>query len=226
MTRKVIQSDRTKENIDYHKAFINVYDSTNHILRMIATLRDSSGVKINPATEEKQNNIITELQSFNKNGENTLIFLDHDINAVRNGIVYTMFEISDIANGESRDILFTTPDNEVRAHLRYNIETEAEATFSLFEDSIVSDNGTAKSIFNRLRESIDTSEMLIFHTPTITGDGNQIKGAKTGEGKAAGGKFIGMSETTLKPNTKYIFRITNDTTSLNWCSIRLNWYEK
>ncbi|MDA3802827.1 MAG: hypothetical protein PF488_02935 [Patescibacteria group bacterium] len=45
------------------------------------------------------------------------------------------------------------------------------------------------------------------------------------DGKQAGGTVRANNEVVLKRNTKYLIRITNDTTSDNWVNYLADWYE-
>lgn len=60
MVRPVIKSDRTGENIDYFKAFINVYDSQAHVLRTGLTLEgdiEIGAVEIKDGSSDVRQNV-------------------------------------------------------------------------------------------------------------------------------------------------------------------------
>jgi len=157
--------------------------------------------------------------------EGEVVNISHDLDAIHEGVVFFTHDCTDLGNGESRDMLIITPVNVLSAHFRYNISSEAETSFYLYEDATTSANGTALNIWNRNRNSATTTELLFYHTPTITDDGILLQCNKVGSGKQVGGDFLDMDEIILKNNTKYIVRVTNDTVSDNWFVARFNWYE-
>ena len=166
---------------------------------------------------------IEQLADASSSATITLDFAHHEIHE---GEHYTVADFTDLANGATYNLLFVTPDTTVRIHMLFQVATEAEATITLFEDTTTSSDGTAiTEVCNRRDASGGTADLVVTHTPTITGDGTQLARGKTGSGRQLGGEIRGEDEWILDQNSKYMLRITNDTATNNWVSWLIAWYE-
>jgi len=97
-----------------------------------------------------------------------------------------------------------------------------------YEGTTVSDNGTAVTACNNNRNSATTAELLIYDTPTITGDGTLLEPILIPGTKQSGALGSeGSNEWDLKQDEKYMIRITNNTTGGGSSNFTINifWYE-
>lgn len=98
-------------------------------------------------------------------------------------------------------------------HVRFSSFTDKLISVRLFEDTVVSADGTPRSVINRNRTSTNTAAAQIFQDPTITSDGTAIvSGTLPGGSKkdSIGGIFDGITEWVLKPNTNYSAQMINN----------------
>ena len=151
--------------------------------------------------------------------------IDHSHQEIHSGDMYSFFDVNDIANSATRDLLVITPNTTKWAHFTIIVDGEAEFDYAIYEGATTSANGTSVSVFNRNRNSSNTNTTLVYHTPTVSGTGTMIGRKHIGGGKALGGTSRGAEEWILKQNTKYLIRITNSTTSDNFMSVEGVFYE-
>ena len=158
---------------------------------------------------------------------NTLQIIDRAHHEIHSGDSYSVDYKLDLPGREDADMLIVTPDSARWAHLLYEIEAEAEIDFGIYEGTVASNNGTSIPTFNRDRNSANASTTLLYHSPAIAAgsEGLRIRSRHEGSGKLIGGSDRSAHEIILKRNTKYLIRITNETTSSNYIAIRLDWYE-
>jgi hypothetical protein len=155
----------------------------------------------------------------------TLQTIEYEHHEIHLGSSFTCSYTADIGNGANMDIEIVTPDTTEWAHFLYELEVEAESHLTIYEASTLTE-GTALVVHNRDRNSATANTTLVYHTPTgITTGTTKIREAHIGSGKTIGGGNRGTQEFILKRNTKYLIRITNATTSNNYMSIKLDWYE-
>ena len=102
-----------------------------------------------------------------------------------------------------------------------------------YEGTITSADGTEMTnVQNTNRNSPNTPDITLYSGPTITDDGTLIHSAwapptATGTGQSANGATGSVTgeEWVLKPNTKYLVRITNNSgATIDWTYAFL-WYE-
>lgn len=144
-----------------------------------------------------------------------------------------LFEVSHIfaavADAASAEILITTGTKAV--HLRSRADTEGKSYGYLFEDAVASVAGTGLTNVNRDRNSANTAETVVTHTPTLTSDGTQLTETLIPGGGAVGGNVIGGSlnsfeEFELKPNSVYLIRLTNESGAAADMAASLVFYEE
>lgn len=155
------------------------------------------------------------------------IRLDFAHHKIHEGNSYVVSDVNDLANGASFDYLLTTPNTTVWAHLFLVIQSEAEASYILYENPTITLAGTGMTAYNRDRNSSNTATTTVEHTPTVGAVGTQI--FEEHWGVAIGGGIAGINrglkEFVLKQNEEYLLRVTNETASANQVSVILNWYE-
>lgn len=156
---------------------------------------------------------------------NVLEVIQYEHHEIHSGSSFLTGDYFSLTNKASRDILITTPDTTKWAHFIFKIQSQAEASFILYEDSEVSANGTSLLAFNRNRNSLTAPTTMTYEDPTVTDVGDMLGAGTMGSGKAAGGLIRDSNEIVLRQNTNYIFRITNETTSTNNIDFEFDWYE-
>jgi len=154
----------------------------------------------------------------------TIDYAHHELHASSS---FTADYTVELANGATIDILVITPNTTKWAHMEYILMVELETEMKIYEGPTTTNDGTGLTEFNRDRNSSTAATTVVSHTPTIAGgsEGTLIRTKHIGAGKTAGGESRDLSEFILKQNTKYLYRITNATSSVNWITFILSWYE-
>jgi len=132
------------------------------------------------------------------------------------------------------EIRFQTPNNAIWKHWEFSIIATGETTINLYENTTFTHaGGNVLTAINRDRNSSNTSDAIICHTPTGSGDGTAITqypiliGLDTGPGPIAGlfgGDTGTRGELILKQNTAYLLRIASFTNG-NRLTCLMDWYE-
>lgn len=138
---------------------------------------------------------------------------------------------SDLANGESDILIIQVPDepgtngtDQKNYHTVVHATSESEVQFDVYEGAETVSDGTPITFYNRDRNSLLTTGLQLFHTPTTATGGDNISTKHWGGGKETGGESRGEQELILKNNTKYRIVLTNVTTSANYISWEINHY--
>lgn len=101
-------------------------------------------------------------------------------------------------------------------HFVPQIDASLSGIWHIYEGPTCSANGTAVTVFNRFRSSLNASTTTVYHTPTCTADGTQIEAGNVGSGGASnrlGGSSGTRYEFLLTPAQKYLVRFTADSNS-------------
>ena len=161
----------------------------------------------------------------------TVISSDH--RQVHDGMVFhANNRFTNLANGATRDILFSVPADSfphVRAAL-YSIEA-GPVDILAYEDTTTSADGTAVTLFNRNRNSSKTPDVTITAGPTVTDVGTLIHDRYVPSAGGQGQNHVGVitpsfgEEWILKPNTKYLLRLINNSGAAIDGTIEIIWYE-
>lgn len=150
--------------------------------------------------------------------------------AIYNGIGFDVSGTGTIASGASASFMAIVGDTSLHFH-GFEIKSSAGlVTVELFEAPTTSANGTAKTPLNKNRNSTTVSKTLVYMNPTITANGTLLATRQIlqvgGGAHIEGGEASISSEWILKPNTKYIIKITNSSGgSINFSS-SFYYYEK
>lgn len=141
------------------------------------------------------------------------------------GKAYSHNMIHTLSNGQVFYHLIIVPNDAIKYHLKYNIDSTGPLTIELFEAPTTTANGTAALVYNRDRNSANTSGLLVYHGPTVTADGTLLEGHSIGaSGGAKSGTTDASDEMILKTNTKYVIKYTSKA-SQNDVSDAFFWYE-
>lgn len=154
-----------------------------------------------------------------------LISITQSHHEIHIGESFSLYDVNDIAGSGNRTLTIYTPNASMGyVHLVFDVESEAEADFELYEGSVLSNNGTALTPYNRNRTSSNTALTVIEHTPTITSLGTLLAQRHWGSGRGVGGGDRGTDEWILQANTRYLIRVTNSVASANHYSLKMVWY--
>jgi hypothetical protein len=122
--------------------------------------------------------------------------------------------------GSKFEVVAVSHDVPQISLLFWEIKVEAEFLLEIFEDAVLSNNGTPVNVFNHNRNFSEAITSTVFHTPSITDEGDNVYSAIMGSAKKEGGidshKFVG------KRNSKYLFRFTKADTGAHWVDFFLS----
>lgn len=136
-----------------------------------------------------------------------------------------------VANSATVDILLVT--DGLDSHLVSAVSAGGDVYVELFEDVVVSSNGTEIVPINVNRNSSLTSLIKTYHTPTISSTGTQLRkvylsggGGGNSQGVLGAGLARPNTEIVLKKNTKYLLRVTNKSGQAKTIGVEVMFYEK
>jgi hypothetical protein len=171
----------------------------------------TQGYRLNPGDEEARKfdqfaHAVTTIEELHR--------LTHD------GMVYhTSAKVLSLADAGVYDILIAVPAGTFPHFQRLQLTVgRGDVDIDMYEGTTTSADGTVVGSFNVNRNSTNTASTVTSHTPTITGDGTQIHTqwlapTATGVGGSVPAGIVGETngeEWVLKPNTKYLIRVTNN----------------
>lgn len=155
----------------------------------------------------------TALRSFDDDKE-LIIAIDYTHQKNHAGALFRYSDSLTLAAAATQVYLLTTPNSAKRVHLTFSIDGTVVTSVEMHEggDRV---GTTLQSTYNANRTSTITPEMLL-HKDVSGGttDGTQLlrysSGTTTGPSKS-GAEATFDTEWILKPNTKYLIRITSGT---------------
>lgn len=120
---------------------------------------------------------------------------------------------NNVADTNSIDVLIQTHATEA-THFTVVVSSTGDAEFYLYTGTTFSPAGTAVSMANHNRNSGNTFQGTVTHTPTVTGVGTQLNGTTLipGGTKSSGSGGSGApfnEEFVLATSTNYLLRLTN-----------------
>jgi len=167
----------------------------------------------------------------NGSGSLTVILAAH--HEIHEGDYYYVKNFVSLDAGDSVEFLFIVGSDKV-PHVQWQIGSEAEAEFYMYEDVDVSNNGTPTTTFNADRNSLNTATMLAYSSPTLAGGslgddgqgGTLISAATVGSGRDTTQNRSTTYELIGKASTKYWVKLTNTSSQTAWVDYDFNWYEE
>lgn len=163
--------------------------------------------------------------------ETTLI--DYIHKKVHDGLMYHAEHlILSVGNNASCDLLLTT--GAVMPHLVISPNTGGACVFYLYSQDATFNvvGGTPVPVYNMLRSAPAVAGiMAVVHTPTVNNTGTTpiitrfVPGGASQQTRIGGGVRTG-TEWILKPNQKYLMRLTNVSGASIAISCALEWYEE
>ncbi len=132
-------------------------------------------------------------------------------------------------------IYLKTPNTTKWSHLTVKAQSSVESLLEVLEEPTVTvDTGTTLALYNRNRNSSNTSGALDNASSptagqgsqgvTITDDGTVLTSEIYGGNGFIGGEGRDETEWILKQNTAYVFRLTSNAAD-NEVTLQLDWYE-
>jgi hypothetical protein len=107
-------------------------------------------------------------------------------------------------------LMFVTGTKQCHMMNNFLKSSEAPLDIDFFESPTVSANGTLLASTSRNRVSPGTATALVYGGPTVTSTGIQLSTDSIYGSNKAGGDNVTSDEWLLAPNTKYLFRVTNN----------------
>lgn len=148
---------------------------------------------------------------------------------IHQGILFSVLHKMSIATGTTAYIQIKTGSKTV--HFKpTNLATDADKfAIEFLENPTLTDGTIPITVVNRNRTSDNLPETVFYSDPTNVSEGIRIDefyiGGSVGR-KATGGDIIaGVNEFILKPNTNYVFQITNEGTTDGVIMMRMFFYE-
>jgi len=112
----------------------------------------------------------------------------------------------------------------IRWHI---IASTAPGTAELTEAPVVSADGTAETVINKRRSSMNASLAAIFSAPTFSDPGSHLESTLLTGSRLEGGSQPGtQGEWVLAANTDYLFSYNNDSTGSADLEVHFSWYEE
>lgn len=176
---------------------------------------------------------ITDYWSKAFTGLRALVVQNYTEANVKNGLQFEMSGNNDaVAAGGNVDIVFTVGSKPVIVKERIVAFTGTKITAQVFEaPTVTGGTGTTVVVYNLNRISPAATTVSALLGQTVTNNGTKV-GADT---VAYGGSGVGQSvvstfaaqgaERILKPNTKYLLRITNGDAAAQKIAVYATWYE-
>lgn len=159
--------------------------------------------------------------------EDEVVTIDYAHHEIHEGKHFVASDTVDLGNGAARNYIIISPDSTVEPHVVFNVISESETDIVEYETVTYAAPGTGIAAINRNRRSSNVATTLIYHTPTspVTTSATTIRTIHWGSGRGVGGDGRGSYEFILKRNTAYMVTVTNATSSNNYISFWVDWYE-
>lgn len=115
-----------------------------------------------------------------------------------------------VANNATLYYLIKTPASPSVTLCEVSIATTASPiNFDLYEDAIVSANGTNDNAFNANRIIGTAPATQMYNTPTVTSTGNSLLSDTVNGDKTVGGSNVNEFKIRLKPSANYLIGMVN-----------------
>lgn len=177
------------------------------------------------------NPVPTTITSPADSATGALEIIDYVHHEVHSGNHFSYTNAQDLTNAQTISFTLVTPNTTRWSHFGFEVNGEAEYDIQIFEGATSLGNVgtpvTNPAVINDDRNSSTANTLVINGTPTLGGGskGTLIKRFHAGSGKQDGGIAGTGQEIILKQNTTYWVDVTNATTSNNFLSWEVSWYE-
>lgn len=147
---------------------------------------------------------------------------------IHQGLFYQSSIVEEALAASASVELLIKPAAIMSMHTRFIGAAGGDARVSLWEDTVVSDDGTPLDAVNRNRRSQRVATGQVYAGPTITEDGaNLHDGAMPGGalGQTIGSTQSSFEEWILLAGKTYMARLVNLTNAAQLVSLEIDWYE-
>lgn len=159
-----------------------------------------------------------------------IVVLQHTEHRVHSGKLFLAEYSENIADSASVEMMITT--GALTAHIAFAVAAGGQVTVYFFENTGKT-GGTPITARNFNRNNSDNNGVTVTHTPGGAGDGASIVNARLVPGGAGaapqsrtGGDARSGTEMILRPNTKYLLRVTNTSGGAIDVNPVINYYER
>lgn len=128
-----------------------------------------------------------------------------------------------LAAGASVDISISWPAG-VAPHAVFAYGSSGETEFFVYENAIIV-GGTAMTMHRRNRTITAVSSGSPVLAPTVNNVGTELYAEFISANNKGGGSESYTFEYVLKPETQYLFRLTNVNSQAHPATLRIEWYE-
>ncbi len=160
-----------------------------------------------------------------------LSVISHAHEEIHEGSHFYAYKTASITNGQVLTLALNLDDALKQFHVFMEFDVATACTIDVLEDVTSFAGGVSFTILNSRRDLQSThlsgATCLVGHTGSdlvVPTGGSEIYGQALGAGNRAGGTLGHDAEILLKTGSKYLFRITNGTTTQG-VTIILQWYE-
>lgn len=159
-----------------------------------------------------------------------VVVMDSEHYRIHQGEGYTASGKLTVAQAGGQGFILIDNTNGTYPHFRgYSItSTGAPVDVYLYESPTTTANGTQISARNNNRNSVNTSVVDVYSGPTVSANGTELEYFLLVGTKQSGGSGVDLPvEWILKPATKYLIRIVNNTVGAGTDSVGVHifWYE-
>lgn len=222
---------------------------TDRASKLRANLLDESENIIDPATEDKQDDIITKLSDGTQttqiydgsvgpaeldNATNTMQTIDYEHHEIHSGSHYFIDGLADLSINHVLDFTWVMPNTTKWIHWTWTLEVESETLYQVYEGAVLT-NPLANTFtpLNSDRNSANTSgtvmkyedqaNLAAANTDTDVSGATLIQTGIIGTGKKSAGADNRSHEIMMKQNTIYCLRAT--ATAAGYQNFKMQWYE-
>ncbi|MHA1385853.1 MAG: hypothetical protein ACTSR3_19040, partial [Candidatus Helarchaeota archaeon] len=128
--------------------------------------------------------------------------------AIYNGNHFFSFLPFSCTAGSSKEVMISVPDRE-DVFAFFNLSSNAEGHFSIFEGVSVSASGTSYNVHTSNRNASNSSPISMYEDPTVSGYGTGLLSLPIGAARwkaTEGGAEVNKDEYILKKNTDYVLQ--------------------
>jgi len=149
--------------------------------------------------------------------------ISHEHDKVHQGQTFIVSDYGTYNKATYWDILIKA--GPVMPHAIADLSVSLGILVQVYEEPTTTANGTSYTSFNRNRNSSNTSDTVIYDTPTVTSPGTLIRTLLIPGANQSGSAGGISTEIILKQSTDYLVRITSQQNS-NLFSWAIIWYEE
>jgi hypothetical protein len=158
--------------------------------------------------------------------DNAILTITHEHLEIHEGHAYYCNDHEATGTG-TKYWRFTAPNTTTRIHLMIYVEMDAAGTVALYENPTINAAGTALTVYNKDRNSINAATLTVFKDTTMTSDGTLLGTHLIGSSSPAakfGGSARSNFEWILDQGEDYSIKCVAAAGTPH-STITLEWYE-